>query len=537
MRLSDFGYTTRELTLPQVLQRQVQAFGDKTFLTWIPDGRKFTYRHVDALSNRLANSLLALGVVKGTHVAIMMDNSPEHLLLAFALGKLGAVSVPINTACRGQLLHYYVEQSDSTWMVADAEYVDRVSACEGRLHQLVVFSAGAPAGSTSLPTHDLTTLIAQGADTPVPVEVHCSDTACLAYTSGTTGPSKGNILSQAAQLSFGLSNAEHHGYTSDDVIYICLPLFHVNALQSATFSALVSGGSIAMTQRFSTSRYWSELRAHKVTVTNLLGSMVNFLWSQPPSPDDLDNSVRMMSVVPTPKFATAFGERFGLKVTSSFGMSDFGMSTVFSVNDPVEKLGSAGRARTWYEVKIVDDHDFALPAGETGEIALRCNEPWRTATGYYKMPEATLEARRNQWFHTGDRGYLDADGYLYFVDRKKDAIRRRGENISAFEVEQIIALHPAVAEAAVYPVRAATAEDEVAASVQLRDGARLGEKDLIEFCAANMAYYMVPRFIDLRADFPRTLSQKIQKHLLKQQVEGQLASVWDREQAGIVVKR
>ncbi|RZA16262.1 MAG: ATP-dependent acyl-CoA ligase, partial [Lysobacteraceae bacterium] len=218
-------------------------------------------------------------------------------------------------------------------------------------------------------------------------------------------------------------------------------------------------------------------------------------------------------------------------------MSDFGMATVFSVNDPQDKLGSAGRVRTFYEMKIVDDDDFEVAPGETGEIAFRCNEPWRAPSGYYKMPEATANARRNLWFHTGDRGYVDADGYLFFVDRKKDAIRRRGENISAFEVEQIICLHPAVAEAAVYPVRADTAEDEVAASVQLREGAQADEKDLVAFCADNMAYYMVPRFLDMRPDFPRTLSQKIQKHLLKDEIEGRLASVWDRERAGIVVRR
>ena len=527
MRLSDFNFRTEELTLGTVLQRQIQTYGEKTFLTWLPDGRKYTYRQMDLLTNRLANNLLARGVAKGTHVAVMMNNSPEHVMLAFALAKLGAVSVPINTACRGQLLSYYLEQSDSTWAIADSEYIERIHAVHETATKL----------ASIVDSSQLSAMLETGDDNPVPVEVHCSDLACLAYTSGTTGPSKGNMLTQAAQLSFGLSNAEHHGYVPEDIIYICLPLFHVNALQSATFSALTSGASIVMTNRFSVSKFWEELREHKVTITNLLGSMVNFLWSQPESPDDIRNDVRMVSVVPTPKFATEFGKRFGLSITSSFGMSDFGMSTVFTYKDPVEKLGSAGRARTFYEVKIVDDHDFELPAGQTGEIALRCNEPWRTSLGYYNMPEATLASRRNQWFHTGDRGYLDADGYLYFVDRKKDAIRRRGENISAFEVEQLICLHPAVAEAAVYPIKSGAAEDEVAASIQLREGEKVDEAELIAFCVENMAYYMVPRFIDLRSSFPRTPSQKIQKHILRSEIEEKISQVWDREKAGIVVKR
>ncbi|RZI92057.1 MAG: ATP-dependent acyl-CoA ligase, partial [Rubrivivax sp.] len=312
MRLSDFGFETRELTLGSILARQVRDRGDKVFLTWLPDGRRFTYRDMDRLSNRLAHQLLGLGLTKGAHVALMMENSPEHVLLAFALAKLGAVSVPLNTACRGQLLQYYLEQSDSTWVVTDADYRERVEATPAASAQV----------TRILTTAEIAALIDGATDeSPVPVEVKCSDTAALAYTSGTTGPSKGNVLSQAASLSFGLSNAEHHGYVSDDVIYICLPLFHVNAMQSATHSALTSGASIVMTQRFSTSRFWKELRENGVTITNLLGSMVNFLWSQPESPSDIDNSVRMVSVVPTPRFAPAFEQRFGLKVTSSFGMS------------------------------------------------------------------------------------------------------------------------------------------------------------------------------------------------------------------------
>ena len=521
--------------MPAVFTRQVQRYGDKTLLTYLPDGRRFSYREMDALSNRLANSLLAQGIAKGTHVALMMDNSPEHLLSAFALGKIGAVSVPINAACKGQLLAYYLDQSDATWVIVDQAYAGRLAELPAGTARSTIVFADAAAELTGVP--NLLDLIREGADARPDIEVTCADTACLAYTSGTTGPSKGNVLSQAAQLSFGLSNAEHHGYTDDDIVYICLPLFHVNALQSATFSALVSGASIVMSQRFSVSRFWEEVREHRCTITNLLGSMVNFLWSQPELPTDRDNTIRMVSVVPTPKFATAFSERFGIAITSSFGMSDFGMVTVFSVNDPASKLGSTGRVREFYEIRIVDDNDFSVPSGETGEIALRCNEPWRVSAGYYNMPEATLQARKNQWFHTGDRGYLDADGYLWFVDRKKDAIRRRGENISTFEVEQIICTHPAVAEAAVYPVRSDASEDEVSVSLQLKENASLSEADLIGFCAANMAYYMVPRFVELRADFPRTLNQKIQKHKLRKDVEQRLAQVWDRERAGIVVRR
>jgi crotonobetaine/carnitine-CoA ligase len=200
-------------------------------------------------------------------------------------------------------------------------------------------------------------------------------------------------------------------------------------------------------------------------------------------------------------------------------------------------LGSAGRARPGYRIRIADDDDFDLPPGEVGEILLRSERLWDTSLGYYKMPEATLAAWRNFWFHTGDRGYLDANGYLYFVDRKKDAIRRRGENISAFEVEQVVASHPAVQDAAVYPVRSEMSEDEVAVSVVRRTGAALDERTLVEYCAANMAYYMVPRFIEFRAELPRTLTEKTEKYKLKSEAEADPTRLWDREKAGIVLKR
>lgn len=532
----DLGYSTAELTIGGVLARQAYAKGDQVFLRFLPDGREYTYAELHFGSSRFAQGLALIGIGKGTHVAILMDNSPEHLLLVFALAKLGAVAVPINTACQGQVLSYYIEQSDSTFVALDAAYLDRFDApgTFPKLSAAIVLGQG-PAGATVPAYHDMITLMGHSSDPGCPVEVRCSDLACLSYTSGTTGPSKGNMLSHAASLAFGLSNAEHHEYRPTDVVYVCLPLFHGNALQAATFGALVSGASVALTRSFSASRFFAEARACGATVTNLLGSMVNFLWNQPPSPQDSDNQLRMIAAVPMPRFAVAFEERFGARLISNYGLSDFGMATAFTLSDPREKLGSAGRVRRHYRVWIVDEHDLELPSGEVGEIVLWSENPWRASTGYYKMPEATLVAHRNLRFHTGDRGYLDADGYLFFVDRKKDAIRRRGENISAFEVEQILMSHPAIDEAAVFPVRAETSEDEVAAAIMLSTA--ISEREIVAFAVANMAYYMVPRFIEIRQDLPRTHNQKVQKFKLREEVEGRLQEVWDREKAGIVVRR
>jgi crotonobetaine/carnitine-CoA ligase len=367
--------------------------------------------------------------------------------------------------------------------------------------------------------------------------VRCNDLLMLAFTSGTTGPSKASMLSHAAALTYGTGAAEAQGYRSSDVFYVCLPLFHNNALLASLCSALVCGGTVVLSRRFSVSRFWSEIRQSGCTITNLLGAMTSFLWSAPPSPDDRDNQLRLVSMAPVPKYALEFEQRFGLSVMSNYGLSDFGMATSFTAKDPKSKLGSIGRPRRGMQVKIVDDHDFEVAPGQPGEILIRSDDPWRAASGYYKMPEATLTAHRNQWFHTGDRGVRDEDGYVWFVDRKKDCIRRRGENISAFEVEQILMRHAGVAQAAVFPVATATNDEEVGAVVVLHEGPAASHQDIIEHCQRNMAYFMVPRYIEFRDELPTTANLKPEKFRLKQDFERDLGRVWDREAAGIVVQR
>ena len=538
-------YALRDLTLPKVLLRQAQALPDKVFLTETGTGRRFTYREIDAWSNRVANALAGLGIGKGRHTAVFMGNSAEHLAAFFGIGKLGAVSVPVNTAARGELLRYYLTQSDSESVIVEASLADRLLEVLPHLPLIkrVIVVGGGEAGETTLPAsqaydvHDFAALVSAASDAPPGVEIKCSDLLMLAYTSGTTGPSKGTMLSHAAALTYGTGAAETHGYRASDIFYVCLPLFHNNALLAGAGAALICGASVVVSRRFSVSKFWGEIRDSHATITNFLGSMSSFLWSRPPSPDDADNDLRLVSMAPTPKYAAAFEKRFGLRAMNNYGLSDFGMAASFTQHEPPEKLGAIGKPRRGIKVKIVDEDDFEVPAGEVGEIVLQARDPWRAATGYYKMPEATLAAHRNQWFHTGDRGMRDADGYLWFVDRKKDCIRRRGENISAFEVEQIIATHPDVATAAVFPVATPANDEEVGAAVIRRPGTRVTEKDLVEHCQRNMAYFMVPRYIQFRDALPVTVSQKIEKFKLKQEFEGALEAVWDREAAGVTLVR
>ena len=539
-------WALRDLTFPRVLKRQAAAAPDKVFLTETATGRTFTYREIDAWSDRVANALKDFGLGKGAHTGLFMGNSAEHLAVFFAIGKLGAVSVPVNTAARGELLRYYLAQSDCESVVVDAAFADRLAEVLPQLplvKRVLVVRTGEDAAEHTVPAApgrqvaDFEALVSAASDAAQPDDVKCSDLLMIAYTSGTTGPSKGSMLPHAAALTYGTSAAEAQGYRADDIFYVCLPLFHNNALLAATGAALVCGASVVLSRRFSVSRFWGEIRDSHATITNFLGAMSSFLWASEPSPADTDNDLRLVSMAPTPKYAADFEQRFGLKAMNNYGLSDFGMVTSFTEHEPAEKLGSIGKVRRGFRIRIVDDDDFELPAGEVGEIVMQSDEPWRATFGYYKMPEATLESRRNQWFHTGDRGMCDAEGYLWFVDRKKDCIRRRGENISAFEVESIIATHPDVANAAVFPVATQTNDEEVCAVIVRCPDTTVTEKDLVEHCQRNMAYFMVPRYIQFRDELPTTSSQKVEKFKLRKDLEADLAKAWDREAAGVVVQR
>jgi crotonobetaine/carnitine-CoA ligase len=527
------GYDVRELTIGRVLADKAARNGDRIYLHFVPDGRTFSYRDMEVRSNRVANGLLAAGIERGQHVAVMMSNRPEQLWIYHALGKIGAVAVPLNVEAKADQLKYFINQSDSTALVADEASLSLFAEVRGDCPRLR-HAWGLPQGRC-LPRAALESGIAEYGsleaygDTAPAVQVRFNDLAYIMYTSGTTGPSKGVMVTHAGSLLWAISAIEAYGYRLTDTLYTCLPLFHVNALLGSSNTALLTDAKLALSGRFSASRFWDEVRGSRATVINLLGSMLNILWNAPPSPLDRQNDVRYARAAPIPKFALEFEERFGLRLIGGFGLSDYGAGMALPTSDPVSKLGSAGRAKQGWRVRIVDEDDFEVPTGEVGEIAMRCECIWETSLGYYKMPEATLAAHRNGWFHTGDRAYMDEDGYVWFADRQKDAIRRRGENISTWEVEQGILKHPAVSDVAVFPVRADMAEDEVAAAIVLCPGQAMTEADLIEHCRTQMARFMVPRYVWFLADLPRTATQKIEKHRLRSTAENDLSVLWDRE--------
>ena len=544
------GYDARTSTIDRVLRDRGQQWGDKTFLNWLPTGTAMSYRQLDELTLRVGSGLAAAGVEVGSHVGVLMENCPEQLLAILGPARCGFVSVPLNAAAKGQLLAYFLNHADCTALIVEEALLSRfleASEMLPRVHHIFVVrpDRGEPKQTPSLidsvgehVMHEFEGLLDAPALLPDDAPAF-NDLAMLLFTSGTTGPSKAIMYTHAHFIYWGSDVAFHHEYTPHDIAYVFLPLFHGNALLGSTMGSLMAGASIALTYRFSVSKFWEHIRNSGATVFNGVGAVTNFLWKQAPSPSDLDHQVRRCHLAPVPGFAKGFEERFGMTIMSAFGLTDYCLGAAYNTKSRRDKLGSCGLPRAGIDLRVVDENDFDMAPGEPGEIVMRNNNPWGASLGYYKQPEATSASRRNLWFHTGDRGSIDADGYVWYTDRIKDAIRRRGENISAFEVEEVIRTYPAVSDVAVYPVHAETSEDEVAVTITLKPGesANFSYESLIKYCSHNLAYFMVPRYVQVAKEMPMTLSQKIEKYKLRREAESDLSALWDRERAGITIAR
>jgi crotonobetaine/carnitine-CoA ligase len=520
-------YNLEDRTIGRILADKAATVGERTFLTF--GGKRWTYADAHALTNSYAEGFRRAGIGRGDHVALMLPNRPEMLWAIWGLGKLGAVAVPLNTAAKGDLLIYLLDQSDSVLLCAEDAYRARVDPAVAKVPAVgEVLTPDRLAEFAALPAHE----------PPGMADVAHSDPHLIMYTSGTTGPSKGVVCPHSQGHAVGLQMASLSGYGPDDVLYTCLPIFHANALWFTVYAALWADACVALSPGFSARRFWDEIRDSDATVFNALGAMANIIWQQPRSPRDREHRVRTAMMVPNSReLAEGWAERYAIGVTSVYAMTENTAVTVFGPDDPPEKASSAGRVRDYMSVQIVDDDRRPLPPGEVGEICIRPNERGSIMLGYYEMPAATVAATQDLWFHTGDRGHLDEDGYLFFADRKKEAIRRRGENISAFEVETVLCRHPDVVEAAAVPVPSELGEDDVMAYVVPAPGTELDYTELISFCAEHMAYYMVPRYLDTLDELPKTPSEKIEKYKLTVAARERLDVLWDREKAGVTVRR
>ena len=443
----------------------------------------------DAAARR-AGALATGGVGAGDRVVVISENRLEVLELWLGCAWIGAVFVPINPALKGAQLEHVVSDAAAALVVREDEL-------------------GALPVGEAVPAYD----------------VRPGDPAAILYTSGTTGPPKGVVCPQEQWYWWAVLTGEVLGIGADDVLYTCLPLFHTNALNTFC-QALVAGASYGLGPRFSASRFWRRCAEAEATVTYLLGPMVSILLRQPPAPADRAHRVRIALAPATgTELHGPFRERFGVELIDAWGSTE--TNIVISNRAGDNRAGTLGRVLGPFEARVVDDGDRDVPDGTPGELLVRTREPGAFASGYFNRPAETAEAWRGGWFHTGDRVVRDAGGSFRFVDRIKEVIRRRGENISAFEVEQALQSHPDVAAAAVIPVPSELGEDEVMACVVLREGATLEPDALTDFCTERLASFAVPRYVEFVEELPLTPSGKVEKYKLRKR--GITAATWDRE--------
>jgi carnitine-CoA ligase len=504
--------------------------------------QRFTYEDINRRADCIARGFRALGIGRGDTVCIMLPNCPEFIFTWMGLAKLGAVAVPINPEYRAEGLRHLIQLSGAGILLIDAQYTARVGEIAKELpaiRQLIYLSASGDQPEAALahwpcmPFHELS----EGDTTGDPfAECAPTDPLMLIFTSGTTGPAKAVEISHRYALNFARQMIRHVGYNESDVLYTPYPLFHTDAPILSFLPALLLGARCALGVRFSASGFWDEVRNHGATVFSFLGAVISYLWDQPPRPDDADNPARLAVGCPTPAIWPQFEKRFGLKIVEVYGATECGHITWDPLDRP-HKAGACGKPTEDYQLRIVDDEDNELPTAHTGEIVVRPTAPGMMMTRYYGNPEATAASFRELWYHTGDLGFVDSEGYLHFVSRKKDAIRRRGENISAYEIEEGIAAHPCVAEVAAIGVPSKHTEEDVKVVVVLKAGSSLSALELAEFARHKLARQMVPRYIEFVETLPKTPTGKVNKYKLRDQsvtagtVDCELGGVPDRRSA------
>lgn len=526
----------RSATLGAVVREQAEALGDKPFLEFLD--RKISFAELDSLTDRVAAGFRELGVEPGNTVCLMMPNCAEFVLAWFGLAKLGAVEVPVNVAQRGDGLKHVLGNSDATVLVADERSLEHVGSIveETRLRDVVVVgdSANGRILPPSLAMHRFSDLL-DGPEQASEVTVRPTSLHSVMYTSGTTGLPKGVMVTHSYFFHYSAALADAVGVQEDDRIMMVLPLFHTNP-QLFAYGALLRGATIVLRPGFSASSFWHDVREHRATVIDCLGIMPMVLYKQPRVPDERDNPVRRAYIVPCPReIYDSLSERYDMQIISSYGSTEANCPVHFTADCDPGKAGSAGKPWGPIEFRIVDEDDYELPVREVGEIVIRSHEPWTMFSGYYGNDAATVEAWRNLWFHSGDRGYADEDGYLWFADRKKEAIRKSGEMLSPLEVERMILEHPAVAECAVVGVPSELGDDDVKAVIVPAEQTPVTPEEIVRFCEGKIATFMVPRYVEFKDSLPKTPSERIEKYKLKE--EGVTDKCWDRVAAGYELAR
>jgi crotonobetaine/carnitine-CoA ligase len=523
------------MNLAALVDEHAGRFGDRVLAVF--DDDTVTYAQAAERAGHVAAGLRELGVNEGDRVAIMMTNRSEFLYAWFGILKLAAIEVPIHDAARGPGISHILNTTDAKVLIVEDKFVDHVQPYLGdspSVQHLVVAGEQLAAANGGIATHDFADLVNNPSSAET-IDVPPHQPASILFTGGTTGPPKGVVLPHSHNINLGTSTAEVAGYTEDDVLLSVFPLFHANAKYMTTIAAMVVGAKAIINSRFSASRFWDQCRRERVTAFNGMGEMLRILMKQPDKPEDADNPVRVVIGAAAPReLVEDFENRFGLVILDVYGLTETGPITFNTFEQ--RRAGSMGVPVDWYEVRILDENDLEVPVGEPGEICIRPRRPSVMMMGYWNNDSATLRSIRNLWFHTGDMGHRDEDDFHFFRVRETDSIRRRGENVSAWEIERVLALHADVLESAAYGVPSPIGGQEVMVAIVLKSGASVTPEAVLDFCQDKMPHFAVPRYVRFVDSLPKSHAQRILKQELK--AEGiEADGVWDRESVGYKVHR
>jgi crotonobetaine/carnitine-CoA ligase len=509
--------------LPAWLREKAERNGERRAVEVF--GEACSYAGLDRLADRIGGGLAALGIQPGAPVAVMMNTTLAAVGVWFGLVRAGALEIPVNPASRGASLWHVLHHSAAQAVILEESQLAALADVIDRLPDLrLVVVQGAEASGKALPVEVAYFESLPPSPSEWEHEATGTDPCVVLYTSGTSGPPKGVVLSHLACLNLARTISRSMGYGAQDVLFNGYPLVHGSGRYAGVLTAMESDARLVMS-RFSAGGFWDLCRAQGITSFTYVGSVISMLWKQPARSDDADNPVRVGRGAGAPAvILEPFEQRFGVSLYEVYGMTE---AQTAAENLPSRRrLGSCGFPNSNFDIAIIDGDDNRVEPRVHGEIVIRPRRPEVMMQGYFRQPEETLRAFRNLWFHTGDRGWMDDDGYLYFVDRMKDAIRRRGENVSAWELESVINAYAGVLECAAYGVASELGEDEVMIAVVPKPEMKIDPDALVKHCAGNMPTFAVPRFVRFMNELPKTATQRVQKYLLREQ--GVTLDTWER---------
>lgn len=527
-----------QTTINALLREAVAANPQRVFLDFLGD--TYTVEDIDRSARQLANGLKDLGVVKGQTVATILDNSAEAIFIWLAINKIGAISVPINTAYKGSYLSHQLNDSGAHVVIAETDYAERVASITDSLSVInsIVYRGEEPdTGNIPQSVQPWQDIVSTDLSDPE-VDVAPGDLAMLIYTGGTTGPSKGCMVSHNYACNLADIISRGTGRDEQTISWTALPLFHFNAV-SNVLCELKHGGRMALYPRFSVSNFWSEIERTGANYVTMLGSMFPMLITAPDSEAEkrCHGQLKIVGGAPFPeKLQQAWKKRFGTEhtVCPGFGLTECSLVTSIELHE-YAKPDSSGKRNDSFDVRIIDDNGNEVVDGHSGEVIIRPRKPNVMFAGYWRRPDESLGLMKDLWFHTGDIGRFDEEGFFYFVDRKKDYLRRRGENISSFEVESVFRQHPAIEDVAAHAVLSDLTEDELKVTAVIREGSQCAEEELCLWSAEQLPYFAVPRYIEFRTDLPRNPVGRVLKYVLRD--EGVTPQTWDREAAGVKIDK